>query len=107
MAINKSIKSGSHLNREFPKILKINDAIGIVFSDIVMPGSMNRFELAKVITQAKSKIKVLLTSGYTSNIKISQSEDKWSKILLKKPYRNQQLSELIRQELDELHYEKI
>ena len=40
------------------------DPIALVFSDIVMPGSMTGYDLADWICAMKPDVKVLLTSGY-------------------------------------------
>lgn len=47
------------------KILEQADEVGILFSDIRMPGSMDGLELAKVVHDRWPKIGILLTSGDT------------------------------------------
>ena len=47
-------------------VLERETDIDLVFSDVVMPGSMNGVELAKRIRQSNPRCGVLLTSGYTA-----------------------------------------
>jgi CheY-like chemotaxis protein len=82
-------------------ILGNNDTIDIVFSDVVMPGAINGFDLANAVTSTKPNIKILLTSGFTDKIKQKYSVKQWSKNLLMKPYRDHELAEAIRMTLDE------
>ena len=50
------------------QMLKENNAYNIVFSDIVMPGTLNGFELAMRIRSEFPEVKVMLTSGYASDV---------------------------------------
>jgi DNA-binding NtrC family response regulator len=66
------------------------DGIDIVFSDVVMPGKMDRIGLAKTIREKNVKIPILLVTGYSSPTKEIGSEFP----ILRKPYRLHELSEL-------------
>jgi CheY-like chemotaxis protein len=83
------------------EIIANNDTIDIVFSDVVMPGSMNGFDLADTLASARSDIKILLTSGFTGRMKQKESVARWANKLLSKPYRDLELAEAIRKTLDE------
>ncbi|MFQ3197991.1 MAG: PAS domain S-box-containing protein [Paraglaciecola sp.] len=82
------------------KILAENKAIDLVFSDVVMPGSMGGFDLAVAVTSKYPNIKVLLTSGFTGNMETSEMYQQWEKDLLTKPYRRDQLAKNIRKVLE-------
>ncbi|MFQ3236642.1 MAG: PAS domain S-box-containing protein [Paraglaciecola sp.] len=82
------------------EILEENRTIDLVFSDVVMPGSMGGFELAEVVLSRYPNIKVLLTSGFTGNMEISKISQQWENELLSKPYRRQQLAKQIRKVLE-------
>ena len=73
-------------------ILQSNCNIDLLFTDIVMPGTMDGCELAKKALQIQPDIKVLLTSGfapkYASTEKLSIPAFK----LLNKPYRKSNLA---------------
>jgi len=86
---------------EAMKILVTNDSVDIVFSDIVMPGGINGFDIAKAVTETKSNTKILLTSGFTGNLNPTSTEKVWLENLLAKPYRTLELAEAIRKTLDE------
>ncbi len=86
---------------EAREILKHNDTIDIVFSDVVMPGMMNGFDFADEIAITKPQMKILLTSGFIGKMKQKTSVEKWSKTLLSKPYRDRDLAEAVRRTLDE------
>ncbi len=83
------------------EILSSNKNIQMLFSDVVMPGSLNGYELAEKATKINPNIKILLTSGFTLQ-NISQSNLKhFSNNLLSKPYRKNELAERVRLVLDE------
>jgi DNA-binding NtrC family response regulator len=82
------------------KILEENSSIDLVFTDVVMPGSMGGFELAATVSTRYPAIKVLLTSGFTGHSKTSEEHERWTKHVLSKPYRRDQLAISIRQKLE-------
>jgi CheY-like chemotaxis protein len=47
-------------------VLKANDAIDLVVSDIRMPGATDGMELAAWLRRERPKIKIVLVSGYTA-----------------------------------------
>ena len=76
-------------------VLRENDSIDLVFSDIVMPGGMTGYELANWIKDNRCKAKVLLTSGYDAEITRERASPSDMKIL-RKPYQIEQLARAIR-----------
>ena len=85
------------------KVLAINHSIDLVFSDVVMPGLMDGFELAVALSTRYPNIKVLLTSGFTGKWKTCEKYKQWEKDLLAKPYRRDQLAQQIRKTLEGRH----
>ncbi len=88
------------------EILKADDNIDLLFSDVVMPGGMNGYELAQQATQLarlrhRPEPKVLLTSGFTSKTMVHNGLARFSTHLLSKPYRKHDLAQRIRLILDE------
>ncbi|HXO68352.1 MAG TPA: PAS domain S-box protein, partial [Bradyrhizobium sp.] len=89
-------------------VLKANDAqsalaivqsgahIDLLFTDIVMPGTMRSTELAKLATRALPHLKVLYTSGYTQNAIVHGGRLDAGVHLLSKPYSREQLASKIR-----------
>ncbi|MCE8005951.1 PAS domain S-box protein [Aestuariivita sp.] len=63
----------------------------IVFSDLVMPGTLNGYDLAAKVRAEFPDTKVLLTSGYASDVVTSAMAEGQNFDVLHKPYR---LSEL-------------
>ena len=82
------------------EILSAEKNIDLLFSDVVMPGGINGYELAQQATQQRPDLKVLLTSGFTSKTIAKNGLAKFSAHLLNKPYRKIELAQRIRLVLD-------
>ncbi len=70
----------------------------LVFSDIVMPGSMNGLDLARRVRERFPAMPVLLTTGYSNAAGTAEAE---GFRLLQKPYRPEILAEAVRDLLAE------
>jgi CheY-like chemotaxis protein len=62
--------------------------IGAIFSDVVMPGRMNGFELARAVKREFPDIPILLTSGYSGAV---AAQDQEGVRVLAKPYEPEEL----------------
>ena len=82
-------------------LAKEEGKIDLLFSDVVMPGGLNGYELAQQATEFWPHIKVLLTSGFTSKTLAHQGLARFAAHLLNKPYRKADLAQRIRRVLDE------
>lgn len=60
--------------------------VDLLFSDVAMPGSMNGYELAKVVGDMYPGMAVLLTSGYAKQVAPPDEKTKTCPVL-RKPYR--------------------
>jgi PAS domain S-box-containing protein len=83
------------------EILKREDGIDLLFTDVVMPGEMGGRALAKAASDLRPEIKVLYTSGYTENSIVHHGRLDENVRLLNKPYRREQLAAKVREVLDE------
>jgi len=83
------------------EILADDPAIDLLFSDVVMPGGINGYELAERAAAERPEIKILLTSGYTEKVVARDSQAHFSANLLSKPYRQAELAKRVRKILDE------
>ena len=78
-----------------------NSSIDLIFTDVVMPGNVNGYELAEKALQINEKLKVLITSGFAGK---SGNIDKYAKYnfeMISKPYNREELSSKFRLLLDE------
>ena len=80
-------------------IIEHNPQIDLLFSDVVMPGGMNGFDLISKARAIRSGLKALVASGY-ANVHRPGS-DRPNVPLLLKPYRRDDLAKFIRQALDQ------
>lgn len=77
------------------ELLAEGERIGILFSDIFMPGEMDGLDLAHWVRRERPEIAVLLTSGFTELNKSQPTRDLQGLPLLSKPYSREQLMEAI------------
>ena len=79
-------------------IVRGAETIDLLFSDVVMPGGMNGFELINRARAIRAGLRALVTSGY-ANVRRSGA-DRPDVPLLLKPYRRGDLAQCIRMALD-------
>ena len=83
-------------------ILERRDDIDLLFTDVVMPGGMNGRQLCEAAVGRWPWLRILYTSGYSQDVLNENGRLMEGIHLLAKPYTNSQLSEKIRQVLDEI-----
>lgn len=79
------------------KMLRENSEIGLLFSDWIMPGNMDGYDLASWAVAHRPGLAVLLTTGYSERAR-GRTADQFP--LLFKPYTRGDLAIQIRQVLD-------
>lgn len=75
------------------EMLKSGLQTDAVFSDLVMPGKLNGHDLAACIERDFPAIKVLLTSGYASDLVSGKDLFVKNRKILHKPYRHAELAQ--------------
>jgi CheY-like chemotaxis protein len=77
-------------------LLRQHRRVDLLFTDVIMPGTMNSPQLAEVARQLHPEIQVLFTSGYSENAVIQDGRLKQGVTLLNKPYSGDELARAIR-----------
>jgi CheY-like chemotaxis protein len=72
----------------------------LLFTDVVMPGTINTRDFARRAQEMCSNLRVLFTSGYTQNAIVHNGRLDEDVFLLSKPYRNDELARKVRSVLD-------
>ncbi len=81
--------------------LQEHDDIELMFSDVVMPGGMNGFDLAQAAQSMKPELKVVHTSGYPKGAMVHQDEPRFREgFIIMKPYRREDLQKIIKDALE-------
>ena len=81
--------------------LQENDDIDLMFTDVVMPGGMNGFDLAQAAQSLKPNLKIVHTSGYPKGAMVHQDEPRFKNgFIIMKPYRREELQKIIRDALE-------
>ena len=81
-------------------LLKDEPKIDLIFTDVVLPGDMDGYALARAIHEGYPHSKIIMTSGFPG-MRFNETELVKSLPLLSKPYRKQDLIRLVREVLDE------
>jgi PAS domain S-box-containing protein len=81
-------------------LLDAGEPIGLVFSDIVMPGGMSGYDLARQLRQAQPGRKILLTSALSEDMPHRNGDGLEGFKVLQKPYTLASLANHIRDALD-------
>ncbi len=86
------------------KILDENNDIDLLFTDIIMPGNINGYELAEKASTLYPNIKILLTSGFTGKVASKFKTKNFFTNMLNKPYNRSSLAQMLRKTLDQQLY---
>jgi len=78
------------------RIIDNAENIDLLFTDVIMPGSMNGRELVDEALKRRPSLKILYTSGYTENAIVHHGRLDSGVLLLAKPYRKSELARMIR-----------
>ena len=82
-------------------VLTSNAEIDVLFSDVVMPGGIDGYQLVEKARQLRPSIKVLLATGYASREQAKENMvEEVTDIILYKPYSQSILAQRIRRVLD-------
>jgi PAS domain S-box-containing protein len=81
-------------------LLETEPRVDLLFSDVIMPGTMDGRELAAVVVERWPAIKVVLTSGFPGATVTALGEVADHIHLLSKPYRKDDLARALRAVLD-------
>ncbi len=82
------------------RIIDSKAHIDLLFTDVIMPGSMNGRQLVDAALARRPALKTLFTSGYTENAIVHHGRLDTGVLLLAKPYRKSELARMIRLALD-------
>lgn len=74
--------------------------VAIVVSDVVMPGGMSGDDVARWVGRHAPAVKVLLTSGYISEVASARQGEADRVRLMRKPYSRAELARALRGVLD-------
>ncbi len=77
-------------------VLRSDEEIDLLFTDIVMPGGISGVDLAEQARILRPGLKILFTSGYTESVVHDDARFGTKVHLLNKPYRRQDLAEKLR-----------
>jgi len=81
-------------------ILERGTKIDLLFTDVVMPGTISGRQLAERAVEILPTLKILFTSGYTENAIVHNGRLDAGVELISKPYRREQLAAKVRRVLD-------
>jgi signal transduction histidine kinase/ActR/RegA family two-component response regulator len=80
-------------------VVESNTNIDLLFTDIIMPGKMDGWQLAELVKQLRPHIKIVCTSGYSS-FSAERIAANPGMLLLEKPYRLSALAQMLRRALE-------
>ncbi len=96
VALGYKVVAAESGDAAFALLERGGEPIDLVFTDLVMPGKIDGYELASLVLKRWPAKKVLLTSGFSDNA--ADALDKQAPVLaiLRKPYRKADLARAIR-----------
>jgi CheY-like chemotaxis protein len=80
-------------------LVEARNEFDLLFTHVIMPGTMDGRQLATELQNSRPRLKVLFTSGYTENAIIHHGRLDTGVLLLAKPYRKSDMARMIRKAL--------
>ena len=77
-----------------------NSEFDLIFTDMVMPGHIDGYELAETVLKRWPDKKILLTSGFSGDLAGGPDEKTLGVDMLRRPYRKAELARAIRAALN-------
>jgi PAS domain S-box-containing protein len=99
LELGYQVREAEHANAALT-ILSSGDRVDLLFTDVVMPGTMDGLDLALQAMRQRQDLKVLLTSGFPNLRDADQRVADCPFRLLNKPYSNVELARAVRDVLD-------
>ncbi len=84
------------------QLLAEHEDIDLMFSDVIMPDDLTGYELAIKARQTRPELKILLASGFTTEVMKQKGLALFEAKVLHKPYRYEELSTKLREVLRNL-----
>ena len=81
------------------EVLKGDGDYSLLFTDLLLPGGLNGRQLVDTARRLRPKIAILMTSGYSKELLSQQRSQDQDFLLLKKPYRINELAIMLRRAL--------
>ena len=78
------------------KLLETRSDIDLVFSDVVMPGGISGFDIARWVREHRPNVRTLLTSGFAPELAMRGDAVGVDLELLRKPYTQADLARAVR-----------
>ena len=82
------------------QLLGAHPKVGLLFTDIELPGNTNGLVLAEEVHEARPDVELIVTSG-TNQVADSDLPD--SGTFLSKPYRTEKLQKIVKEKLESRH----
>jgi CheY-like chemotaxis protein len=82
------------------EIIKHEQDIALVITDVIMPGGMNGAQLVQKIREYDPYIKVIYSSGFPSDALTERSGTVLDGVLLHKPYQRPEFESVVRKTLE-------